>query len=191
MTIYVWIIVALWIGFAVYWAIAALGAKRTVGGWGWWRHCAVRLGILAFAIIALRFPAVRQAAAHAYISAARVGPLAGVAGVVLCALGIGLAVWARIHIGRNWGMPMSRKENPELVTTGPYAAIRHPIYTGVFLATFGSAVGISLVWLMPLVIIGAYFIVSARREENMMLQQFPAQYPAYRARTKMLLPFVF
>jgi hypothetical protein len=53
-------------------------------------------------------------------------------GVALCVLGFGLAISARWHLGRNWGMPMSRKEQPELVTSGPYAYIRHPIYIGTY-----------------------------------------------------------
>ena len=53
---------------------------------------------------------------------------------MLVALGLGLAIWARAHIGRNWGLPMSRKAYPELVTSGPYAVIRHPIYVGILLA---------------------------------------------------------
>jgi len=64
--------------------------------------------------------------------------LMGGVGVALCALGIGLAIWARTYLGRNWGMPMSRKENPELVTSGPYAYVRHPIYTGLLIAMLGS-----------------------------------------------------
>ena len=106
-------------------------------------------------------------------------------------LGIGLAVWARVHLDRNWGMPMSRKQNPELVTTGPYAFVRHPIYTGIILAMFGSMIGESPFWVLPLILSGTYFVFSARREEAFMDAQFPERYRAYMKRTKMLLPFVF
>jgi Phospholipid methyltransferase len=64
------------------------------------------------------------------------------AGVVLCVLGFGLGLCAPWYLGRNWGMPMSCKEQPELVTSGPYAFIRHPIYTGPILAMLGSAIGV-------------------------------------------------
>jgi protein-S-isoprenylcysteine O-methyltransferase Ste14 len=87
-------------------------------------------------------------------------------------------------------MPMSRRENPELVTTGPYAFVRHPIYAGMLLSMLGSTIGESALWLVPLILFGAYFIHSARREEKRMLEQFPEQYPAYMERTKILLPFV-
>jgi protein-S-isoprenylcysteine O-methyltransferase Ste14 len=106
-------------------------------------------------------------------------------------LGFGLAINARWHLGRNWGMPMSRKEQPDLVSSGPYAHIRHPIYTGLILAMLGSAIGVNVFWLLILVPVGAYFIYSARREETLMLQLFPEQYAAYMARTGMLAPRLF
>jgi protein-S-isoprenylcysteine O-methyltransferase Ste14 len=87
-------------------------------------------------------------------------------------------------------MPMSRKENPELVSTGPYALVRHPIYTGILLAMLGSTIGQSIFWLLPFILFGAYFIYSARREEKLLTEQFPEQYPAYMHKTKMLVPFL-
>ena len=112
-------------------------------------------------------------------------------GVGLCLAGFGFAVWARVHIGRNWGMPMSLREGHELVTSGPYAYVRHPIYSGLMLAMIGSAFTVGLVLLLVLPLYFAYFLFSARSEEKTMLAQFPEAYPAYRRRTKMLIPFVF
>jgi protein-S-isoprenylcysteine O-methyltransferase Ste14 len=63
-------------------------------------------------------------------------------------------------------MPMSRKEQPELVTSGPYVFIRHPIYTGLILAMLGSALGVNIFWALMLIPVGAYFILSAGREET-------------------------
>jgi hypothetical protein len=63
-------------------------------------------------------------------------------------------------------MPMSRKEQPDLVTSGPYAHRRHPIYTGPILAMLGSAISVNIFWAVLLVPVGAYFIYSARREET-------------------------
>jgi protein-S-isoprenylcysteine O-methyltransferase Ste14 len=88
-------------------------------------------------------------------------------------------------------MPMSLREGHELVTSGPYAFVRHPIYTGLMLAVVGSALTESLTWLLVFPLYFAYFIISARTEEKMMLAQFPGTYPAYRRRTKMLIPFLF
>ena len=106
-------------------------------------------------------------------------------------LGLGLAVWARIYLGRNWGMPTSTKEDPELVTSGPYRTIRHPIYTGILLAMIGSAIAFSVWWLIAVALIGGYFIYSAFVEERNMTRLFPSAYPEYQQSTKMLIPFIF
>ncbi|HZB92610.1 MAG TPA: isoprenylcysteine carboxylmethyltransferase family protein [Stellaceae bacterium] len=191
MTIYQHLILAFWTIFIAYWWISAMGAKRNIGGPAWWRAGGLRLGVVVLLLLALRDRVSNRALRSAGLSAADLGVVPGVIGVALCAVGIGLAVWARFHLGRNWGLPMSRKENPELVTTGPYSRIRHPIYTGVLLAMLGSTLGMSVAWLLALIPFGAYFVYSARREEALMLEQFPQQYAAYRRRTKMLLPYLW
>lgn len=189
MTIYTRIITALWLVFIAYWAISAMTAKRSVGRRAWSKEIGLRLSVIALVVIALHSPGLRHVLRN--VQAYEAGStLMGLIGVVFCALGIGFAIVARVYLGRNWGMPMSRKENPELVTTGPYALVRHPIYTGMFFAILGSAMGASIFWALPLILFGAYFIYSARREEKLMIEQFPEQYPAYMKRTKMLLPFV-
>jgi protein-S-isoprenylcysteine O-methyltransferase Ste14 len=189
MPIFNWIITALWLLFMVYWAIAATRTKRTVKTTALWRHAAVRAAIILLALIAYRVPAIRQAVTAAHAHRAE-GIAWGAAGTVLVGLGIGLAIVARAYLGRNWGTPMSRKENPELVTGGPYAFIRHPIYSGIILAMLGSMIAMSPLWVLPLVLLGVYFIYSARCEEELMCQQFPGPYQAYMARTKMLVPFL-
>ncbi|MDE2493274.1 MAG: isoprenylcysteine carboxylmethyltransferase family protein [Alphaproteobacteria bacterium] len=190
MTVYHDLIFALWLIFVAYWAVSAMGAKRTAGGWAWRREIGLRLALALCVVVALRIPAVRSALREAWFAAGETSPPVNLAGVVLCAFGVGLAIVARTYLGRNWGMPMSRKENPELVTNGPYAVVRHPIYTGILLAMLGSAMGDGVFWLVPFVLGGAYFLYSARREEKLMIAQFPERYPAYKKRTKMLLPFV-
>jgi len=85
---------------------------------------------------------------------------------------------------------MSVKESPELVVTGPYAYVRHPIYTGVILGMLGSALVAGWIWLIVALVAAAYFIWSATHEEKQMEQTFPDAYPAYKKRTKMLIPFV-
>jgi protein-S-isoprenylcysteine O-methyltransferase Ste14 len=188
-TIYSWLIVALWLALIGYWAISASSAKRNVGEQVGRKATGLRLSIIVLALLALRVPVVRHAFQNvqAPVSSSMV---MGLIGVVLCALGIGLAILARVYLGRNWGMPMAQKENPELVTTGPYAFVRHPIYMGMLLAMLGSAIGASVFWVLPLILFGAYFIYSARHEEILMIKQFPEQYPSYIKRTKMLLPFL-
>ncbi len=111
--------------------------------------------------------------------------------VALLLLGLALAVWARVYLGRNWGMPMSEKADPELVTTGPYRTVRHPIYSGIILAMIGTTIAVSLYWLVAAVLVGTYFIYSAAMEERYMAGRFPDTYPKYKQSTKMLIPFIF
>jgi protein-S-isoprenylcysteine O-methyltransferase Ste14 len=182
------LIAALWLILFAYWAIAAIGAKRTIGTRERRKAIALRLSLIVLIVLALRVPALRQMLRIAQSQVTNVAVL-NVLGVVLCAIGVGLAIWARVHLARNWGMPMSRKENPELVTSGPYAHIRHPIYAGILLAMLGSAIAASVVWVLPLILFGAYFVYSARREEELMTSQFPETYPAYMKRSNMLVPW--
>ena len=86
---------------------------------------------------------------------------------------------------------MSEKADPELVTTGPYRTIRHPIYSGIILAIAGTTVAVSLYWLIAVVLVGAYFVYSAIMEERYMNERFPDTYPRYKQSTKMLVPFIF
>ena len=189
MTIVHWIIPALWVVFLAYWAIAAIGVKRNVVATPWWKYTALRLAIAAFVVVAIFVPPARRALrlAQAHVAG---GPLMGAIGALLVALGIGLAIFARVYLGRNWGTPMSRKENPDLVTGGPYAFVRHPIYSGIILAMLGTTIGLTVVWLLPLILFVPYFIYCARREEEFMCQQFGETYRAYMRRTKMLVPFL-
>ena len=190
MTIYASLILALWLVLIVYWLVsAAMGTKRAVGGRSWSTEIGWRLVFLALTVILLRNPGVRHALRDAQLRAAG-SALMGIAGVTCCAIGVALAIWARTHLGRNWGVPMSRKEQPELITTGPYAFARHPIYGGFLLAMVGSVMGATVLFVLVLVPAAAYFTYSAYREEQLMARQFPDVYPAYRQRTKMLIPFV-
>lgn len=190
MTLSNWLILAAWLVFAAYWAFMAVGVKRNIGSRPWGREVWLRVAIVVVTVLVLRIPASRHALRDAQHYLAGASMTLGLAGAALCALGIGFAIWARVYLGRNWGMPMSRKENPELVTGGPYAYVRHPIYGGLLVAMLGSAMGGMAVWLIPLVLCAVYFVYSARNEERLMLEQFPEQYPAYMRRTKMLLPFI-
>ncbi|HVR47326.1 MAG TPA: isoprenylcysteine carboxylmethyltransferase family protein [Candidatus Binatia bacterium] len=190
MITYRWIIGALWLTFVLVWLVTAFGAKRSVSGIDWWRQAQLRLALIVLILLVLRIPVIRHSLHVAHPGFVTVDPRLGIAGVILCALGVAIAIWARVHLGRNWGLPMSRKEAPELVTSGPYAYVRHPIYSGIFLAMIGSALGESVLWLIPFAVAGAYFIYAARTEEHILEQEFPEQYAAYRRHTKMLVPFV-
>jgi protein-S-isoprenylcysteine O-methyltransferase Ste14 len=189
MTIFQWTIAGLWLVFTIYWGISALSAKRNLGVTPWWRQSLLRGAIVVMTIAVLHIAGAGHAlrVIHAYQAHSR---LLGAIGAALVLFGIGFAIFARISLGRNWGMPMSRKAEPELVTAGPYAFVRHPIYTGIMLAMLGSAIGQSVIWALLLILFVPYFLHSARREEELMREQFPEQYPDYMRRTKMIVPFV-
>lgn len=157
-----------------------MGAKHNAGSLVWRGGIGLRLVLILIVAMVVRSPSLREFLAETQ-RAARHSDIFGWTGVVLCALGFGLAISARWYLGRNWGMPMSRKEQPELVTSGPYATIRHPIYTGLILAMLGSAIGVNIYWAVMLVPVGAYFIYGARREETIMLQLFPKQHGSGKA----------
>jgi protein-S-isoprenylcysteine O-methyltransferase Ste14 len=172
----------IWGAFWLYWLLAAFSMKR--GRVPWSREVGIRL-----VIVAVVFALVRVGVFH-HSDLNSAAWRAGV-GLALLAAGLALAVWARIHIGRNWGTPMTQKYEPELVTSGPYHLVRHPIYTGILVAGIGTAVGLSWLWLIATALAGAYFIYSATVEERYLSQQFPDAYPEYKRGTKMLVPFVF
>jgi protein-S-isoprenylcysteine O-methyltransferase Ste14 len=190
MTIYNSIVVALWIVFLLYWLVSAIGVKRTAKSSGWWRGAAVRALIVAALVVALRLQLLRILVTQSARELAAVAPYFAPAGTALCALGLIFAAWARVHLGRNWGYPMSLKEQPELVTSGPYAFVRHPMYTGILFAMLGSFFVEGVLWLILLAVFGVYFVYSATVEDRLMSHQFPNDYPAYKKRTKLLIPFL-
>ena len=100
------------------------------------------------------------------------------------------AVWARLHLGRNWGMPMTQRAEPELVTSGPYRFVRHPIYTGLLIAILGTALVNNLLGLIVVAVLIAYFYFCGIVEERNLAVTFPDTYPEYKRRTKMLIPFL-
>lgn len=179
----------LWIVTSLYWVVAAFGAKPNIAKRPWWLRIPVRLAIVAalFYLVYRPFGGVLRAPGAALLGS----NAAALAGLAVTATGLGVALWARMVIGRNWGTPMTLKEGHELVTGGPYANVRHPIYSGILLAMVGSALTISLWFVVFFVLNGVQFVYAARREERLMLSTFPDSYPAYRARTRMLIPFVF
>ncbi len=111
-------------------------------------------------------------------------------GTFLTLLGTALAIWARIHLGRNWSAAPALKENHELITSGPYQRLRHPIYTGLLIAALGSTL-VTSGWLLALLIMSITFTRRVHIEEKLMLQQFPEQYPSYQKRTWALLPYIW
>ncbi len=180
-----------WLTFIVYWFLSSFGVKRTIRPSGV-NGPLFRIGLTIFIFIILYIPAVQTFLIRVdRLLAPYFNTATETIGALLCVLGVSLAIWARRHLGRNWGMPMSLKENRELVVSGPYTLIRHPIYTGMLCTLFGTALVNGIFWLVPFVIISIYFIYSARVEEGIMTREFPTEYPLYKVRTKMLIPFIF
>ena len=175
------VIFAGWVAFWIYWLVASIGVKA--GQTRWTRFAGIRVGIILVVLLLLRVRAVKG---HTVTS----NPWLQGIGLAIFFLGLALAIWARVYLGRNWGMPMSQKVEPELVTTGPYHSIRHPIYSGIILAMIGTAIAVSLYWLAAVVLLGAYFLYSAVVEERSMARLFPDTYPEYQRSTKMLIPFI-
>ena len=172
------IIYIVWGVFWAYWLLSALGAKQRAGS----RRLGRRLPIIVLAVVLTRVFGEHSLAIH--------GTAVKVIGVVLLGAGLGLAVWARIYLGRNWGMPMTEKAEPELVTSGPYRFVRHPIYSGILLGFAGTGLATNGYWWIVFAVCLLYFTYSARVEEQYLAERFPAVYPAYKRSTKMLVPFV-
>jgi protein-S-isoprenylcysteine O-methyltransferase Ste14 len=170
-----------WAVFWLYWLAAAVGVKTGRTRWG--RFVGIRVVIVLIVILLGQGKVLRG---HGVTT----DPWLQGIGLALFVLGLALAVWARLYLGRNWGMPMTEKEDPELVTSGPYHTIRHPIYSGIILAMVGTAIAVSILWLIAVALLGGYFVYSAVMEERRMATVFPAAYPAYKASTKMLVPYI-
>jgi protein-S-isoprenylcysteine O-methyltransferase Ste14 len=113
------------------------------------------------------------------------------AGLLMVTAGLALAVWARTHLGRNWSGTVTVKEDHELVRSGPYAIVRHPIYTGLLLAMLGTVIVLGE-WrgLVAFCFLSAAFLLKLRREERFMAESFPDTYPGYRARVPALIPLL-
>jgi protein-S-isoprenylcysteine O-methyltransferase Ste14 len=170
-----------WAAFWLYWLVAAFSMKR--GRIAWSHEVRIRLLIAVVAVVFVRLGLFRG---HGVDSE----PVRGGVGLAHFGVGLGLAVWARLRLGRNWGTPMTRKNEPELVTGGPYRLVRHPIYSGILLAGLGTAVALNWLWLAGVILAGVYFVYAATVEERFLTERFPDAYPAYRRSTRMLLPFI-
>src|SRR4051794_4019512 len=170
-----------WTVFWLYWLAAAFSMKK--GHVPWARSLRVRVLIAAVVVLLVRVGVFRSDGLSTDQWRAGIG-------LVFFAVGLGFAIWARVQIGHNWGTPMTQKDEPELVTNGPYRLVRHPIYAGILVAGVGTAVALRWLGLIAVVLAGIYFVYSAAVEERYLTEQFPADYPVYKRSTKMLIPFV-
>ena len=112
-------------------------------------------------------------------------------GAAVTAGGLMFSVWARRHLGNNWSQSVTIKEDHELITSGPYAVVRHPIYTGLLAAFAGSAMARGE-WrgVLAVVLVTIVLWRKLRLEEEWMQSQFGDAYKTYAHRVRRLVPYV-
>jgi protein-S-isoprenylcysteine O-methyltransferase Ste14 len=114
------------------------------------------------------------------------------AGDVLALGGLSILIWARILLGVNWSSEVEIQPGHRLIREGPYALVRHPIYTGVLMMILGLAMDVGhLTWLLLFLVCLLGLYLKSRQEEALLTRHFPDEYPAYRAGTKSLIPWLF
>lgn len=181
------VIPLLWLGWVLSWLAAALWSNRTEKRAGVGGEIVYRVPMLAGTVLVF-------VPAHGYQGPLRLWNI-GWTGAWICvgliAAGIAFAWWARIHLGRLWSGRITRKADHHVVDTGPYALVRHPIYTGLLLSLAATAAAKGVAWGLAgflLVLWGLW--LKARQEEQWLRDELGADlYDAYRRRVPMLLPF--
>lgn len=178
----------IWIGWVVSWMAASFWSARTekrLATWDTWTSRAAALvgAILLFAS-ARRMPAEVRFGHVGYVGAY------ALAGLTLA--GLLFAWWARIHLGRFWSSAITRKEGHRVVNTGPYALVRHPIYTGIIVALAATAAAqVTTSGFAGAVLIAFGLWLKARAEERFLMAELGTDaYGSYRRRVPMLVPFL-
>jgi protein-S-isoprenylcysteine O-methyltransferase Ste14 len=179
-----------WIVFIVFWLVSSFTAKkisRGEGGAGIGRR--VLTGIVGYLMI------FRAGDPRFGVFSRRFlpdDPRVALMGAAMTALGVLFAIWARVHIGKYWSATVALKSVHKLIRSGPYARIRHPIYTGILLALAGSVVAIGrYASLLGLAIYLIAFWLKARKEEALLAGEFGPAFEEHRRATGFLLPKLF
>jgi len=178
-----------WIVFLIYWQIKAANTKTTQR-----LEPAVSriLRVLAFLIVIVLLSTTRIPLSWLYLQLWPVGLWPFWLGAAVTVAGLLFAVWAREHLGRNWSRSVTIKQDHELITTGPYSLVRHPIYTGILAGFLGTAIALSQVrGVMVVVLIFLVFWAKLRLEEEWMRSQFGETYATYIRHTAALVPYLF
>lgn len=175
-----------WIVFAAYWLVSAMKTRATVRREAFLpRYGVMLVEVAGFMLFFDRDAGVGVLGQHFL----QPSPAVMVVGTLLTWVGIAIAIWARYHLGQFWSGRITLKQDHQLIRTGPYARLRHPIYTGLDLAAAGSALVIGR-WrcLLGLLIIVVGFVIKARREEALLAGRFGEAFEEHRKQTGFLLP---
>lgn len=177
---------ALWLLFGAYWLVSALKRKKTKQRESVLQRVGYTLPLAAGFYLLYEPQPLFGWFRTRFLPA---GPFGEWLGVLLTAVGIAVAFWARWHIGTNWSGVVTLKEGHELIRTGPYRSIRHPIYTGILLALLGTAITFGEVrGLFAVAIVWLSFYIKARREESFLSQEFGPGFAEHKQHTGMFLP---
>jgi protein-S-isoprenylcysteine O-methyltransferase Ste14 len=181
--VFVWFIYAAWLLLIVYLIVSAIGVKRDTE-----EHMPQRLALMVAMIVAFLLPHLPM---FRFVDFAPVNAVLSSIGVIATVAGMALLIWARQSLGSNWSQIVSAKQGHELVTSGPYRTVRHPMYTGGLIACIGSAIVVGGGFVFLLILLGLIFLWRVGAEDRLLAQQFPDEFPDYARRTKALIPFVW
>jgi protein-S-isoprenylcysteine O-methyltransferase Ste14 len=186
---YAWLVQILWAAWLTYWIVSAANVKATRQRESIASRSAHFIPMIAAAALIL----TPRIGAGEILFTRFVPSSAAVSwcGCVLVFAGLGFSAWARVHLGGNWSSRVTVKEDHELIRSGPYALVRHPIYTGLLLAIAGTAL-VEGQWraLLALLLMGISFWRKLRVEERLMNLTFADEYRQYCAHTAALIPFL-
>jgi protein-S-isoprenylcysteine O-methyltransferase Ste14 len=175
-----------WIVFVLYWIVSAIRTRDTLQTESFASRYAILLIEVAGFVLLFRHSAAIGFLGNRFMHRTLASAIVG---SILTWMGIGLAIWARYHLAEYWSARITIKEDHQLIRTGPYARLRHPIYSGIVLAAIGSAVVIDqwrCVLGVCLVLIG--YCIKARKEETMLTQQFGDAFREHQKHAGFLIP---
>jgi len=179
----------LWIAWLIYWAVSARNAARTqVREPFHWR--AITLVVLVLAAMLIFSPYFRFGfLARRFVPDSQWSKGMGLA---LILVGFGVSIWARRHLGRFWSARVTLKVDHQLIQSGPYARVRHPIYSGLLLTMLGTAIFVGE-WhaLLGVALFFSAHWEKSRREEALLVREFGETYEQYCNRTGALIPRLF
>jgi len=178
----------IWIGWVASWAAASWWSGRTERRAATCDPWIYRIVIFAGAVLIAPWTSRALVERPTW----QLGYYGAFALVVVMLMGLGLTWWARILLGRLWSSAITRKEKHRLVDTGPYAFVRHPIYTGLIIALLATAATeATRVALLGALLVALGLWVKARAEEYFLLSELGLEaYASYRRRVPMLVPFL-